>query len=224
MRAKWAAWPLAVMAALLVLAMVAALPSQEIADKRPSQPLLQDFYSGSVTVGGAEAAAGTQVVACVDGCANYQSDAITVGEGGTYRGLMLEPTDPFMIGRTVTFHIINEHGSIQAGEERAFIGVYDLYSLDLTFAGPLPSPATPTPPPTATPTPAPTPTPEPTATPAPTPVPAPTPTAILPVTGDTAVTRIPPLAIVGGVALFIAGAVLLVAAGRRARRFIESRG
>lgn len=222
MSAKWAVMPLAVLAAMLMLTVTAAVPGQD-QGKRPSQPLLQDFYSGAVTVQGSAAPMGTLLVACVDGCANYQSTAVVVGESGAYAGLMLEPTDHRMIGRDVTFHIINQYGSIQADESSEFYGVYDLYTQDLTFNSPLPALATPTPTPTATPvptaTPAPTPTatPEPTATPTPTPVPDPTPTAILPVTGDTAITRIPPLAIVGGIVLVLAGGGLLYAAARRAR-------
>lgn len=69
---------------------------------------------------------------------------------------------------------------------------------------------TPTPEPTATPTPEP-----PTATPQPTAIPLPTPTAILPITGDQRVTRIPPLLIAVGGLLAVAGAGLLLA--RRAR-------
>lgn len=222
MRTKWVVMPLAALAAILMLTATAAMPGQD-QDKRPSQPLLQDFYSGVVTVQGSPAPAGTLLVACVDGCVNYQSNAVAVGESGAYAGLMLEPTDYRMIGRDVTFHIINQHGSIQAGETSEFYGVYDLYTQDLTFNSPLPALATPTPTPTATPvptatpTPMPTATPEPTATPTPTPVPDPTPTAILPVTGDTSITRIPPLAIIGGIVLVLAGGGLLYAAARRAR-------
>ena len=67
MKAKWAVWPLAVMAAMLILALAAAVPSQD-QDKRPLQPLLQDFYSGTATVQGLPASAGTRIVACIDGC------------------------------------------------------------------------------------------------------------------------------------------------------------
>ena len=199
MRSKWAVGPLATMAALMMLALVAATPAQE--DKRPLQPLLQDYYSGTVTVQGAPAPEGTQLVACVDDCGTYQSAAVTIGPGGAFTGMILAPTDRRMIGREVTFHIVNQYGSIQADDSTEFIGVYDLYSTNLIFSGPLPSPA---------------PTPEPTPTPDPTAVPDPTPTAILPVTGDTVVTRIPPLAIVGGAALAVAGLIILYAAARRA--------
>ena len=222
MSTKWAVMPLAVLATMLMLTITAAVPGQD-QGKRPSQPLLQDYYSGTVTVQGSAAPEGTLLVACVDGCANYQSTAVVVGESGAYTGMMLEPADYRMIGRDVTFHIINQYGDIQAEQTSEFYGIYDLYTLDLTFSSPLPAPATPTPKPTATPvptaTPEPTatPTPEPTVTPEPTPVPDPTPTAILPVTGDTAITRIPPLAIVGGIVLVLAGGVLLYLAARRAR-------
>ena len=40
-------------------------------------------------------------------------------------------------------------------------------------------------------------------------------------TGDTAVTRIPPLAIVGGIALAVGGLVLLYVAARRAGRLFN---
>ena len=228
MSTKWSVIPLAVLVAMLMLTITAAVPGQD-QGKRPSQPLLQDFYSGTITVQGSAAPAGVQLVACVDGCANYQTTAVVVGESGAYTGLMLEPTDYRMIGRDVTFHIINQYGSIQADETSEFFGVYDLYSQDLTFSSPLPAPATPTPVPTATlvPTATPEPTataiPEPTATPEPTPIPDPTPTAILPVTGDTVITRIPPLAIVGGIVLVLAGGVLLYVAARRARSAVAGR-
>ena len=41
-------------------------------------------------------------------------------------------------------------------------------------------------------------------------------------TGDTVVTRIPPLAIVGGIVLALAGGALLYAAARRARNSLRS--
>ena len=232
MRAKWAVWLPAAMVAMLMLALAAATPAQEAEDKRPSQPLFHDYYSGTVTVQGVAAPAGAQLIACVDNCDTYRSDTVQVGDNGAYTALILAPTDWRMIGRDVAFHIVNEHGSIQADQIAEFIGVYDLYTLALTFSNAIPAAPTPTPQPTPTPTPTPEPTPtpqptatpEPTATPQPTPTPEPTatpeptPTAILPVTGDTVVTRIPPLAIVGGVALAAAGLYALYLAARRARR------
>ena len=231
MTEKRVMWPVAAAMGILLLAMVAAMPGQGGEDLRPSQPLLQDYYSGTVTIQGSPAPAGTQLVACVDSCDTYQSAAVAIGESGAYTGLTVAPTDPRMIGRDVTFHIVNEHGSIQSDGTAEFFGVYDLYQGDLTFSSPIPAPAPPTatPQPTATPVPpTPTPTPEPTATPEPTPeptptpvptaTPEPTPTAILPITGDTAVTRIPPLVIAGGAILAALGIALLIIGSRRNRK------
>ncbi len=230
MRLMRTAWPVAAMVAILTLVTALAMPSQglaqEIDDKRPSQPLFHDFYSGSVTVQGSPAPEGTQLIACVDTCESYRSAPVAVAAGGVFKGLILAPKDRRMIGRSVTFHIVNEHGSIQADQIGEFIGVFDIYTTALTFGDPFPVPAptpaaTPTPVPTATPLP--TPTPVPTATPAPTPTPEPTatseptPTAILPVTGDTAVTRIPPVIIAAGAVLAVAGLCALYLAARRSR-------
>ena len=229
MRAKWAIWPAAAAMTILLLAMVAANPGQSGEDLRPSQPLLQDYYSGTVTIQGAPAPEGTQLVACVDSCDTYMSTPVSVGAEGAYTGLTIAPTDTRMIGRDVNFHIVNEHGSIQADYSSEFYGVYDLYTSNLNFGDPLPVPVPPTPIPTPTPTPVPPtatpvpPTPEPTATPEPTPTPEPTitpqptPTAILPVTGDTAVTRIPPVVIALGAALAAAGLAVLLYSLRRPR-------
>ena len=222
---KWAFWPLALASVLLLLAAMGAAPQQQ--EERPPQPLYQDYYTGTVMVDGDAAPVGTHIIGCVDNCHTYVSDIVSVGEDGAYEDLVLGPDDLRMVGRTVTFYIINEHGALRARETREFIGIYDYYVLDLNFVGPIPAPP---PPPTATPIPTrrplptptlvptatPEPTPEPTATPPPTP--EPTPTAILPVTGDTAVRNIPPLAIVGGIALVALGAVLFYAGGRRVHR------
>ena len=164
MRAKWTAWSLAAMMAILALALTAAMPGQGIEDKRPAQPLLHDYYSGTVTVQGSPAPSGTQLIACVDGCGTYRSDPVSVGGNGAFTGLILDPTDRRMIGRDVTFHIVNEHGSIQADQTGEFIGVYDLYSSGLTFSHPPPLPGADAHPhaDSQRPTPQPTPTPEPT--------------------------------------------------------------
>ena len=144
MTTKWAVMPLAILAAMLMLAAIAAAPGQD-QGKRPLGPLLQDYYSGTVTVQGSPAPAGTQLIACVDSCATYHTAAVSIGESGAYTGLTLEPTDYRMIGRDVTFHIVNQHGSIQAEETGEFYGVYDLYTQNLTFLAALPAPPTPTP-------------------------------------------------------------------------------
>ena len=122
MRSKWAVRAISAVVAVIMLSLLAAMPGQqptpppEVEDKRPAQPLLHDYYSGFVTVQGAPAPAGTQLIACVDSCSTYQSSPVSVGDGGAYTGLIIAPTDRRMIGRDVTFHIVNEHGSIQAKE------------------------------------------------------------------------------------------------------------
>ena len=233
MRAWW------MMAGILALLLVAATPGQ---DGRPPAPLEPDYYSGTVTVQGATPPEDTQLVACIDGCDVYQSSAVSLDADGAFSWLALTPTDWDLVGDEVTFHITTVYGSIQASETQLFIGARQIYTVALTFANAIPIDyPTPTPPPTATPVPTPTPrptatpqptpppeptpmptpeptaTPRPTATPQPTPPPEPTPTAILPVTGDTAVTSIPPIVIAAGIALLALGGGLLLLATRRIR-------
>lgn len=237
MRVVW--WWLPWAAGLLMLAVMAAVPGQ---DARPPSPLEPDYYSGTVTVQGAAPPAGTQLSACVDGCVNYWSDAVTLDASGAFQYLVVAAPERRLIGDTVTFHIFNEHGNIRAAQTQEYTAARQFYTVSLTFADPMPTPRppTPTPLPTATPAPTPTATPLPTATPTPTPkptatplptatatplpptatmeptaIPLPTPTAILPITGDQRVTRIPPLLIAVGGLLAAAGAGLLLA--RRAR-------
>ena len=138
MRSKWAVWPLALVAAMLMLAMATTAVSAQGEDKRPSQPLLQDYYSGTVKLLGAWAPMGTAVVACVDACETYQTKPVAVELNGRFTGIVLAPTDRRMIGRDVTFHLINSFGSIQADQTFEFFGVYDLYTAGLTFSDPLP--------------------------------------------------------------------------------------
>ena len=229
MRAWW--W---MMAGMLALLLVAAMPGQ---DGRPPAPLEPDYYSGTVTVQGATPPKDTQLIACIDDCGSYQSAPVSLDTQGAFQWLALTPDDWDLVGDDVTFYITTIYGSIQATETQLFIGARQIYQINLTFSDPIPTdyptptppptptprptatPApTPTPTPTATPTPEPTATPVPTATPPPTATPEPTPTAILPVTGDTAVTRIPPMVIAAGAALLLLGAGLLLLAARRSTR------
>ena len=213
--------------ALLALAAMMALPAQA-QEGRPPQPLLQDYFQGTVTVQGSPAPTGTQMVACVELCANFQSAKVSIGANGSYSGLEVNPTNSALIGGDVSFYILNQHGSIQADQTGSFAGVYNTYTLDLTFSNPIPDGSTPTPEPTATPEPPATPTPQPTATPVPLPtvapepeptaVPEPTPTPILPVTGDPNIAGIPPLAILGGATLAVLGIFILYLAAQRARQ------
>ena len=231
MRAWW--WMLA---GILAILLVAAAPAQ---DGRPPAPLEPDYYSGSVTVQGATPPEGTQLVACIDGCDSYQSNTVSLDASGNFTWLALTPDDWDLVGDEVAFYIVTVYGSIRAAESPLFIGARQTYTISLTFSDAIPTDyPTPTPPPTATPrptaTPTPTPTPVPptpvptatpeptatlvpTATPTPTVTPQPTPTAILPVTGDTAVTRIPPLVLAAGIGLLALGAGLFLVASRRIR-------
>ena len=95
-----------------------------------------------------------------------------------------------MIGHTIYFYLVNEHGRIRAEESRPYIGVFDFYVQDLTFAEPLPVLVL-------------------------EPTPQPTPTASLPVAGDPAVAQVPKLALIAGGAAVVAGTVLLLAARRK---------
>jgi len=124
--------------------------------------------------------------------------------------LEVNPKNEILIGHAITFYLVNEFGRIQANEKRPYIGVFDFYSQDLTFEGPLPKPA---------PTPVPTPTAPaaPIAPIAPTAVPTavPTPMASLPIAGDPSVTKLPKIALTtGGIAVAF-GSVLLFAARRK---------
>ena len=202
---------------LLLLTLVAAVPGQE---GRPPSPLEPDYYSGTVTVQGSPPAEGTLLVACINGCDQYQSDYVALPSDGTFEWMVIGPSDHSFVSQTVLFYLVNEFGSVQAAESNTHAAARNRFHIDLTFAEqlptdfptptppPLPPTPTPTPAPTVTPTPTPSATPEP--TPTPTPEPTPTPTAILPITGDTAITSFPPVFIAVGIALAVGGAALLL--------------
>ncbi len=212
MRVWW--W---LIAGLLLLTLVAAVPGQE---GRPPSPLEPDYYSGTVKVQGSPPAEGTLLVACINGCDQYQSDYVVLPSDGTFEWMVIGPSDHSFVSQTVLFYLVNEFGSVQAAEFNTHAAARNRFQMDLTFAEQLPTdfptPTPPPPPPTLTPTPAPTvtPTPTPSATPEPTPTPTPeptpTPTAILPITGDTAITSFPPVFIAVGIALAVGGAALLL--------------
>ena len=180
------------------------------------------IYSGNVVVMGEAADGGFSLVACVDGCQRYESVSVTTRDNGSYRTLIVGPPDGDFVDERITFWIVTDFGRIQATETPVYVflptdiprdpagfdfgriqatetPVYDIPRdpagftprLDLTFTDPLPLP----PPATATPTPLPTP--------------------VLPIPGDPAVTQIPVLAVVLGIAALGAGASILFVAGRR---------
>ena len=167
-------------------------------DGVPPQPFRPDFFSGQVSIQDEPAAAGTLLVGCVDDCDTvFESDPVQVGEGGSYRNLLVNPTDRELVGRTVSFYLVNEFGRVRAAETKRFEGGFNLYILNLTVNEPLPtSPPTPTPIPTATPLP-------------------PLPPPALPIPGDTTVTTLPRLALISGAAALLGGIFLLLLARRR---------
>lgn len=189
---RWEVSFLLVAFAVMAIATVGAVPQQ---GERPPQPFFQDFFSGSVTLQGAPAPAGTKLIACVLSCeTGFESDAVELLPGGTYELLEVNPSDEALIGLPVNFYLFNNFGRIRAQETTDFIGVFDFYVIDLTFNDPLPVP---TPFPTITPT------------------PQPTPTAILPVPGDPAITAIPRLAVIVGAAAVAAGAGMILLSRRK---------
>ena len=180
--------------ALLLFAFVlmGAGPNQ---DERPPQPFFQDFFSGRVLLQGSTPPEGTLLIACIDDCDTvFQSASYGLKADGSFDQLEVNPSNEALIGHTIYFYLVNEHGRVRAEESRPYIGVFDFYVQDLTFLEPLPVPD-------------PDPTPEPT--------PKPTPTASLPVAGDPAVAQVPKLALIAGGAAVVAGAGLLLAARRK---------
>ena len=163
--------------------------------ERPPQPFFQDFLSGSVLVQGLPPPEGTLLIACIDGCdTGFESAPYGLKADGTFAQLEVNPDDETLVGRPITFYLVNEFGRIRAVETRRYIGVFDFYVQDLTFVEPMPVP-----PPT----------------PAPTPTPRPTPTASLPIAGDPALARLPKVALIAGAAAVVLGAGLLFASRRQ---------
>ena len=140
------AWALFFSIGLIALFFLGAAPRQ---DGVPPQPYGANFYSGVITVQGEAPPAGVQVVGCVADCADFfESEAVLTDADGNYVGVNLNPDDEDLVGRIITFYLVNEFGRIAATETRRFEGDFNIYTLNLTFADPIP---TFTPIPTATP-------------------------------------------------------------------------
>ena len=195
---------------LVAFAILGVGPNQV---ERPPQPFFQDFLSGTVLVQGSPPPEGTLLVACIDGCdTGFESVPYALKADGTFAQLEVNPDDETLVGRPITFYLVNEFGRTRAVETRPYIGVFNFYVQDLTFVEPMPVPP-PTPTPNPTPRPIPTPTLRP--TPTPTPTPRPTPTASLPIAGDPALARLPKIALMAGAAAVVLGAGLLFASRRQ---------
>jgi len=177
---------------LVAFAILGVGPNQV---ERPPQPFFQDFFSGTVLVQGSPPPEGTLLVACIDGCdTGFESVPYALKADGTFAQLEVNPDDETLVGRPITFYLVNEFGRTRAVETRPYIGVFDFYVQDLTFVEPMPVP-----PPTPTPT----------------PTPRPTPTASLPIAGDPALARLPKIALMAGAAAVVLGAGLLFASRRQ---------
>lgn len=161
-------------------------------------PPLPTTYKGKVFIEGQPAPSGLQIVACVNGCNSFQSGpSITREPERTAQYITLAvAAATSLYGKTITFHIITEFGTIQAEETDLYKKGAASLTLNLHFPA-LPQAPTPTP------------------TPTPTVTPTPTPTPSLPIPGDPVVPRLATGVLVGGVAALIAGIVLLLWIRRR---------
>ena len=177
---------------LVAFAILGVGPNQV---ERPPQPFFQDFLSGTVLVQGSPPPEGTLLVACIDGCdTGFESAPYGLKADGMFAQLEVNPDDETLVGRPITFYLVNEFGRTRAVETRPYIGVFDFYVQDLTFVEPMPVP-----PPTPTPT----------------PTPRPTPAASLPIAGDPALARLPKIALMAGAVAVVLGAGLLFASRRQ---------
>jgi len=105
----------------------------------PPQPYGANFFSGVVTVQGQIPSAGAQIVGCVADCIEiFQSEPVQTDADGNYVALQLNPDDEELVGRIVSFFLVNEFGRIAASETRRFEGDFNIYPLDLTFTDPIP--------------------------------------------------------------------------------------
>jgi len=179
----------------LVLFALLSLGADPKQDELPPQPFFQDSFSGKVLLQGSTPPTGTTLIACIDDCSTvFQSAGYSLKTDGSFDQLEVNPSNEALIGHTIYFYLVNEYGRIRAEESRAYIGVFDFYTQDLTFVDPLPALE-------------PGPTPEPTL--------QPTPTASLPIAGDPTVAQIPKWALMAGAVAVVAGAGLLLAARRK---------
>ena len=114
-------------------------------------PPLPIIYDGKVSIQGQEAPEGLSLFACVQGCASYRSDQVTIGPGGEYRVLVVGPPNESFLNKEITFWIENEFGRIKATQTAIFRVPSDPKDLtprlNLEFSDPLPEPP---PPPTPT--------------------------------------------------------------------------
>ena len=122
---------------LLALGLMGAGPRQEGV---PPAPYGATFFSGKATIQGAPVTGSVSLVGCIDGCGEvYQSEPVNIEANGAYSLLRINPIDTELVGRVVTYHLINEFGSIKAVETNRFEGDFEIYEVALTFTDPLPT-------------------------------------------------------------------------------------
>ena len=153
------------------------------------------IYSGDASIEGAPLQAGLSVVACLDGCSNWESEPVE-SRYGRYVAITIGPPSTSDVGKYITFHVITEYGRITADETVMYVPGLPIARLfDISFGEPLPAPP-------------PTPTLKPTSTPTITPTPSPTP--VLPIPGDQMVTRLPGIAVLLGIGAIMVGLMSLL--------------
>ena len=123
--------------AICSLASIGAVPLQSGV---PPQPYNADLFSGRVYLGPDLAPPGTRMLACVDDCGVFETEAVTLDPDGSYKLLAIHPEDRSLRGRPISFYLLNQHGRIKAAEITYFEGGFNAVNLDLHFEGPLPSP------------------------------------------------------------------------------------
>ena len=165
---------------LTALALVGATPRQSGV---PPLPYNADIFSGAIYLDGVPAPEGLQMVACVSTCDEFQTQTVLTGPGGSYSVLAIHPENRSLRGAQITFHIVNQHGRIQAQEHVYFEGGFNSEVLDLNFTGPLPAPA---------------------------PTPAPPVPPTLPAVGDPILPLLPKLVMGGGVLALVGGVAVWV--------------
>lgn len=121
---------------ILALFLLGAAPHQ---GGVPPQPYGANFFSGLVKVQGEIPPVGTKIIGCVASCAEiFESEPALTDADGNYVALKLNPDDEGLVGRIITFYVVNEFGRTVANETRRFEGDFNIYPLDLAFAGPIP--------------------------------------------------------------------------------------
>ena len=90
---------------LVAFAILGVGPNQV---ERPPQPFFQDFFSGTVLVEGTPPPEGTLLIACIDGCdTGFESAPYGLKADGMFAQLEVNPDDETLVGRPITFYLVN---------------------------------------------------------------------------------------------------------------------